>query len=173
MIVKRSASNKLSYIPSFTTQPGDIYARSNYVSSSVTAQADPTARQWLAGLVQGIWAGGNTWLTLEVGIGLNSTQTVPSHLGNPQLRKLVDSVNFTLTDGQTIVPGPSTTIQIAASLQTPDLNGQTITEYAIYGGGLNLNQAPFGTGLLIVYQAITPFAKISSEVLDFNVVVQF
>ena len=170
MIVKRDNKGKLVYLPSFSQS--NITVKSNYVSTSTALQADLTARQWFAGLIQGVWQGGNTWLTLEVGIGTNTTEAVPSHLGSPQLRKLVDSVNFTLTDGQTLSNGPTTTIQIAASLQTPDLNGQTITEYAIYGGGLNLNQAPYGTGLLIVYQSISPFSKISSEVLDFNVVVQ-
>jgi hypothetical protein len=172
MIVKREKSGKLIYIPSFQkTNQSIISAKSNYVSNSSVLQADLTARQWLAGLIQGVWQGGNTWLTLEVGTGVNTTESVPSHLGAPQLRKLVDSVNFTLSDGQTLTPGPSTTIQIAASLQTPDLNGQTITEYAIYGGGLNLNQAPFGTGLLIIYQAITAFPKTSSEVLSFDITV--
>lgn len=163
------------YVPSknkiLTPEGGIITPEANIVTTSTVLQAGPTARQWLAGLMQGIWQGGNSWLTLEVGISSNAVEAVPSKLGSPVLRKLIDSVIFTLADGITVANGPTTTLQLNASLQTPDANGLTITEYGIYGSGLNLNQAPFGTGLLILYSTITPYAKTAASTVQFQVII--
>jgi hypothetical protein len=169
-IVKRNGL----WVPSKTRmeQESLITPTANVVATNLILQAGTFARQWMAGLMQGIWQGGNNWLVLEVGTGTNTSETTPSHLGAPVLRKLVDSISFTLLDGLTATNGPSTTLQLDASLQTPDANGLTITEYGIYGGGLNLNQSPFSTGLLLLYSTITPIAKTSSTVVDFQIVIQ-
>jgi hypothetical protein len=149
------------------------YAESaNVVQTNAVTQANASAQQWIGGLITGIWQGGNNWLAVEVGTGTNTTETVPSRCGNPVLRKLVDSVKFVQSDGQTPAPGPTATIQLNASLQTPDANGLSISEYAIYGGGLNLNQAPFATGLLVLYQTITPIVKTSAFSIQFQVIIQ-
>jgi hypothetical protein len=162
-------SKKKILHPRGTVEYADAY---NVVQTSAITQANADAQQWFAGLMQGIWQGGNNWLTLEVGTGTNTSETVPSRLQAPLLRKLIDSIIFVQNDGVTSSLGPSTTLQLNASLQTPDGNGQTISEYGIYGGGLNLNQAPFATGLLILYQTITPIVKTSAFSIQFQVIIQ-